>query len=150
MRIITAEQLATILAKHRDWLIGKEVGDRANLSDANLSGADLSGADLSDADLSDANLSDETQLQYGDSFKDYKAKIVPALCEAGGKSLVEVAVAWDCHDWTNCPMATAFSVHREADCPPLLLPRVREFVQLFDARLIPCPVQVPAKGSESK
>ena len=78
MKTYTKEELVEILGKHRSWLIGEEVGERAylrganlsgaNLSDANLSGANLSdaylrgaylrGANLSDANLSDANLSD--------------------------------------------------------------------------------------------
>ncbi len=58
-----AEELAEILSKHKQWLVGnKEEGVRADLSGADLSNAHLSGADLSNAylrgvDLSGANLS---------------------------------------------------------------------------------------------
>lgn len=38
-------------------------------------------------------------------------------------------------------MAVAFGVTSEAETPLLLRPRVRQFVQLFDAGLIPCPNQ---------
>jgi hypothetical protein len=50
------EEIAAVLEKHLEWLLGKEGGIRANLSGADLSGANLSGADLSGADLSGANL----------------------------------------------------------------------------------------------
>lgn len=40
----------------------------------------------------------------------------------------------------NCPMAAAFGVVSENETPLLLRPRVREFVQYFDARLIPNPI----------
>ena len=47
---------------------------------------------------------------------------------------------WKCHDWDNCPMAAAFQIKSENDAPLLLIPRVREFVQFFDAKLIPNPL----------
>jgi uncharacterized protein YjbI with pentapeptide repeats len=53
---ITVQDLPAILAKHKDWLLGKKGGERADLSGADLSGADLSGAYLSGADLSGADL----------------------------------------------------------------------------------------------
>ena len=71
-KVITREELDTILRKHKLWLADEKDGERANLSRADLSGADLSwanlswanlswadlsGADLSGADLSRANLS---------------------------------------------------------------------------------------------
>jgi hypothetical protein len=63
MRTITPEELATIIEKHRKYLLGESGGERANLRGANLSGAylrdaNLSGANLSGAYLSDANLRD--------------------------------------------------------------------------------------------
>jgi len=229
MRTVTADELATILAKHRDWLNGKEGGARANLARANLDGANLAranlaganldganlaranldganldranldganlaranldganlaranlaranlaranldganldganlaranldganldranlaranldGANLDGANLARANLDDDTQLT-SETWKEYREKIVPALCTAGGKTLVKVAAAWDCHTWQNCPMAVAFDIHSPEEGPALLLPRIREFVQLFDAKLIPCPI----------
>ena len=53
------EQLAKILAGHKDWLNHKEGGKRADLSDANLSCTDLSRAELSGA-----NLSGSTGVKY--------------------------------------------------------------------------------------
>ena len=120
----------------------------ANLSYANLSYANLGSADLSSANLRYANLSyadlrsaitsDGTVMPNGDTWKDYISTVLPALLTAGGKDLSEVATAehWECHSWSNCPMSAAFGVHEEKDTPALLRPRVREFVQLFDARLI--------------
>ena len=122
--------LADIIAKHDRWLCGEEGGARADLS-----GADLSGATLRDADLRGADLSD------GVTFRQYLDEVVPALLTAGGKPLAEVATpeAWACHDWTNCPMATAFGVHTLEDVPPLYRAHARQFVQLFDAWLSPLP-----------
>ena len=37
-------------------------------------------------------------------------------------------------------MAWAFQVKSIQDVPLLYQPRARQFVQLFDAKLIPCPV----------
>jgi hypothetical protein len=50
------EKLKEILDKHKKWLMLKDGGACANLSEADLSGADLSGADLRGADLIGANL----------------------------------------------------------------------------------------------
>ena len=60
MRIISSEELKTILENHRHWLAEDRAGWEAmcaDLNDADLSGADLHYADLNDADLSYANLS---------------------------------------------------------------------------------------------
>jgi hypothetical protein len=118
----------------------------ANLSSANLSSADLSSADLSLADLSSADLSSAKNvgdmiLNTGEKFSDYLKTVVPALLTGGGKTIQQIveSKAWECHSWENCPMATAFGVHQESECPLLLQPRVRQFVQLYDAGLIPCP-----------
>ena len=45
------EKLNEVLEDHKKWLIGEDVGKRADLSEANLSGANLRGADLSGANL---------------------------------------------------------------------------------------------------
>ncbi len=113
----------------------------AYLRDADLRGANLCGADLSGANLSGADLSGDTQMPYGEMWHEYLDKVVPQLCTAGGKPLSAVACQehWDCHSWDNCPMAAAFNVDSESDTPLLLRPRVREFVQFFDAGLIPMP-----------
>ena len=75
--------------------------------------------------------------------------MVPQLLTAGGKSVAEVVAsgAWDCHDWTNCPMHVALDINSEEKAPPMLRPWVVRFVQLFDAKLIPFPV-VSVDGSE--
>jgi uncharacterized protein YjbI with pentapeptide repeats len=112
---------------------------RADLSGANLSRADLSGANLSDADLSAANLSD-ANMPGGYTFEVYKSDVVPALLTAGGKSLADVVSnAWDCHSWTNCPMAFAFGVNEIDQIPILHRENARLFIQLFDANLLPRP-----------
>jgi hypothetical protein len=111
----------------------------ANLSRANLSLANLSRADLSDANLSGANLSG-AYLSRGMKWEQYLAELVPALCTAGGKTLEEVAARWDCHNWQNCPMAVAFSVHDLNDIPVLYRREAELFVTLFDAKIIPNPL----------
>ncbi len=112
----------------------------ADLSGANLSGAYLSGADLSGANLSGANLSG-ANLSGAMKWEQYITEVVPALCTAGGKTLEEVSAAWDCHDWTNCPMAIAFGVHALSDVPILYRREAEFFVTLFDAKAIPNPIK---------
>ena len=123
--------------------------DAANLSGAYLSGADLSGANLSganlhsaylrsanlhsanlhSADLRSADLSGAT-LSTGETFERYLAEVVPALCVAGGRAVADVVTPehWACNSWDNCPMAAAFDVHGPEECPPLLRPRVTQFI----------------------
>ena len=152
--------LRECLDAHAAWLRADPKGKRANLSDAdlsganlsganlsgaNLSGADLSGADLSGADLSGANLSDAdlsgADLPPGYKWERYLAEVVPALLTAGGKTLEEVVGAsWECHSWTNCPMAVAFGVQSLEDIPLLYRREAEFFVQVFDARLVPNPL----------
>jgi Pentapeptide repeats (8 copies) len=137
----------------------------ANLADANLAGANLAGANLAGANLADANLTDAyltdayltranlaganlagaknispTANITGEPWSEYLEKVVPALLTAGGKSLETVCAAWTCHDWNNCPMAVAFDIHDPKDAPILLRPRVTQFVQLFDAKMLPNPL----------
>nr|DAS48731.1 MAG TPA: pentapeptide repeat protein [Caudoviricetes sp.] len=54
---MNANDLKTILEKHKMWLNDEDGGEMANLSGVDLHGADLSGADLSGANLSWADLS---------------------------------------------------------------------------------------------
>ena len=49
--IMTQEQLAAILEKHRKWLNDEDGGECADLSRMDLTGADLRGANLRGADL---------------------------------------------------------------------------------------------------
>ena len=67
MRIITAEELKDILAKHKKWLNDEEGGEQADLSGADLYGADLKYADLYGADLSGADLRC-ADLKYADLY----------------------------------------------------------------------------------
>ncbi len=53
---MNANELKTILEKHKKWLINETGGERANLQYANLQGADLQGAYLQYANLRNANL----------------------------------------------------------------------------------------------
>ncbi len=121
----------------------------AYLGGADLHGANLHGANLRGANLHGANLGDTTVMPNGETWKQYREEVLPALLTAGGKSLAEVACAehWDCHDWGNCPMAAAFGIASDFEGPPLLRPRIREFIQLFDAKLIPMPVVVEEQRS---
>jgi len=128
---------------------------RANLIEANLCRANLIGANLCKADLCRANLymanlckADLIEanligaiLPTGEVWEVYLAEVVPALLTAGGRPLSEVATeeAWACHSWSNCPMANAFGAQSEEECPILLRPRVQQFIQFFDAGLIPRP-----------
>jgi uncharacterized protein YjbI with pentapeptide repeats len=112
-------------------------------SRANLRGANLGGANLRGANLRGAKNAETARLDTGETLAHYIRDVMPALLTAGGKTVEEVAAAWDCHDWDNCdncPMAIAFGVHSAEDTPVLLQPRVRQFVQLYDARLLPKPV----------
>lgn len=65
---------------------------------------------------------------------------MPALLVAGGKDLSSFEEHWTCHDWSNCPMAHAFSCGGIAGVPILLRPRAEQFVKFFDAKLIPWSV----------
>lgn len=112
----------------------------ANLIDATLTGANLTGANLIGANLIGANLTRATltraTLPTGEAWETYLAEALPALCTAGGVALTEVARHFDCHDWTNCPMAAAFGAHNLSEVPVYHRPRAEQFVQLFDSRLI--------------
>jgi uncharacterized protein YjbI with pentapeptide repeats len=116
----------------------------ANLRDADLRGASLYGANLRDANLHDAdlyaaNLHDDTILSDGVVWKSYVDELVPALLQAGGRSLDEMAQPriWDCHRWENCPMAEAFGVHELSNIPVLYRAPANLFIQFFDARVAP-------------
>jgi hypothetical protein len=107
--------------------------------------ADLRNANLSYADLRNAKNIGDFTMTDGLKFSQYLSDVVPALLTAGGKTLKDVvdSGAWDCHSWTNCPMAFAFGIKSTEDAPPLLRARVDEFVRLFDAKLIPKPEVTP-------
>lgn len=123
MKRYTADELATILASHNEWLNGGPGGSRANLYGADLSGADLSGAYL-----------------YGAvDWQTYTESIVPAILAAGGRPLSEVVTEehWACHSWDNCPMAAAFGVKAPSEVPAIHRTEAARFVELFDAKALP-------------
>ena len=117
----------------------------ADLRGASLGGADLRGADLGGANFNWADLVGATLtnciLPTGETFEDYINLVVPELLKAGGKSIKEIIATgcWKCNSWNNCPMHEAFDVCSFLDTPILLRPRIEQFIQLFDAGLIPCP-----------
>jgi hypothetical protein len=116
----------------------------ADLRETNLRGADLSEANMREANLSMAKNIDSMVMPDGLTFADYKRDVVPALLTAGGKTLDEIreAGAWDCHEWSNCPMHVAFGVNHTSEMVgPFAIYRQRayEFIQFFDAGLIPAP-----------
>ena len=116
----------------------------AYLRGASLRGANLSGADLSRANLYGAKNIDSMVMPDCLTFAEYKRDVVPALLTAGGKTLDEIreAGAWDCHEWSNCPMHVAFGVNHTSEMiGPFAIYRQRadEFIQFFDAGLIPAP-----------
>lgn len=158
--IIRGRTLQQILDLHAEWrrtrYDASPKGERANLrysnlrgSDlrsANLSGSDLSGSDLSYSNLRGSNLrgsdlNERTRLDTGETFALYLSDVLPHLLTSGGKTVKEVVEsgAWECHDWNNCPMHVAFDAGDVSETPLLLQPRVRQFVALFDARLLPVP-----------
>ena len=112
--------------------------------DANLTRADLTGA----------------ILPAGYRWEAYLAEVVPALLMAGGKPLADVLAAlkarggWAaCHQWSNCPLHEAFGADGLDGVPPLYRWEAAQFVQLFDAGLIPEPVlpesaRAAAKGGQ--
>ena len=112
----------------------------ANLWGANLWGANLQGANLQRADLQRANLR-KANLPTGEKWEEYLSDVVPALLTIGGKTISQVIASncWDCHSWENCPMAFAFDVKSVFQISILHRPRAEQFIQLFDAKLIPCP-----------
>ena len=112
----------------------------ADLRDADLRDADLRGAYLRGTDLRDADLRGAT-MPTGETWEQYLADTVPALLCANGKTVKDIVAsgAWECHSWTNCPMAVAFDCDSVSDIPTLFRPRAEQFIQLFDANLIPCP-----------
>lgn len=127
----------------------------ANLEGANLEGADLGGADLRGANLRRANLRganlwranlmganlmgadlEEANLPTGETWEDYKTKVVPELLTNSIPIEQIVATSWDIHHWSACPMATRFHCQGIDGIPHLLRPRVEQFVQFFDAHLL--------------
>jgi hypothetical protein len=131
--------IAALQAESLAMAISQAVNKETDLSRANLSGADLSGVNLSGAHLSGAHLSGAI-LPTGERWESYLSEVVPALLIAGGKTLAGTREHWECHVWDNCPMPYAFGAHGLKGVPVLLRPRVEQFIQFFDAKLIPCPV----------
>ena len=104
-----------------------------------LEAAVKSKANLSGANLYGANLDGKLRLPTGETWDQYLTETVPALLVAGGRRFEDVATAevWGWHAWDNCPMAIAFGVHSLEDIPIMYRPRADQFIQFFDAKLIP-------------
>ena len=131
---------ANLRGAHLDYAYLVDANLRgAQLQGANLQGANLQGAHIRGAQLQGANLDGATRLPTGETWDEYLREVVPALLTAGGRTLAEVATEehWDCHSWQNCPMHAAFGAADIADVPILLRPRAAQFIQFFDAKLIP-------------
>jgi len=113
--------------------------DGASLDGASLRRASLDGASLDGASLDGASLDGASRLPTGETIEEYIRDVVPALCTAGGRSIEEVAAAWERHDWGHSPLSVAFCAGAMEQIPLLHRPRARQFSQLFDAGLIPRP-----------
>ena len=118
--------------------------ERVNLRNVRLHGANLTRADLNRADIGGANFKgatmDRVVMSGGVRWERYVREVVPALCTAGGRSLEEVAAAWDCHSWLNCPMSVAFGVTHLNDVPLLYQQAAAYFIDWFDAGALPRPI----------
>ena len=64
IKVNGSKQLSDILESHKQWLMGKEGGQRAYLQGANLQRADLRGADLRGADLQGAYLQRAKNIEW--------------------------------------------------------------------------------------
>lgn len=87
-----------------------------------------------------AHLIKNSYLESGETLDQYIKEVLPVFLTAGGKTLAEVAAGWQCHSWDNCPTAIAFGCHSLEGVPRLLQPRARQFIFLFDAGLLPNPL----------
>jgi hypothetical protein len=124
----------------------------ARTSEARTSEARTSETRTSGANLRGADLGDDTVLPDGVVWNAYVADLVPALLTAGGKRLEDVATeaVWGCHRWGSdgealgCPIATAFNVHALSAVPVLYRAQANQFIQFFDAGLVPRPESAPA------
>ncbi len=72
--------------------------------------------------------------------------LVPSLLEAGGRSLGEVLATgcWEYHDWTNCPIHTAFGADDIKGVPQEFRGRAAVFISLFDHKMLRKPSIAPA------
>src|SRR3990167_6311875 len=103
------------------WKIAVEAAVKSR---ANLSGAKI-------------KISPDTRIETGETWKEYLDEVVPSLLKIAGN--IVKPDAWECHEWTSCPMARAFAVDDLSKIPALYRPRVKQFVRYFDAKLIPMP-----------
>ena len=122
-----------------------------NLTGAVLTGAFLTGVNLTGAVLRHAKLTGAVlmgaknlRLPTGETWEDYLTETVPALLTAGGKELQSFRDHWQCHAWPNCPIAYAFYADELSQVPSLLRSRAIQFIQFFDADLIPWPLPTKA------
>jgi hypothetical protein len=112
---------------------------RAYLSEADLSWANLSKANLTCADLTRADLTG-TILPNGMTLPQYIEWLPSGLLTQGGKTLEEVAASWGNHTWTDCPMATAFSVGSLQEIPECHRQGAALFIALYDGEHLPKPI----------
>jgi hypothetical protein len=132
--------------------------DGTNLQGAKLQGASLQGARLQAASLQGVNFQwasldqvgmhgvnlEGAILEDGIRWETYITAVVPALLQAGGRSLAEVLATgcWGCDTWEHGPLAEAFGVHRLEDIPPLYRWQAERFLRFFRAGLLPIPALV--------
>ena len=90
---MNANDLKTILEKHKMWLNDEDGGEMADLSEADLRGADLSGTDLSGADLSGVQHMESAQNLFYPLTCPEKGEYT-AFKKAGGK-IVELRIPAD-------------------------------------------------------
>lgn len=151
--------LQSILSSHHKWhQTGGEEGQYANLSYTDLRYANLNYTDLRDADLNYANLS-YTNLSYADlsgadlnyanlSYADLSyANLRYANLRYAHLRGVDLTGArlptgetWETYLSEVVPAyLTAVGAHSLDEVPALFRPRAEQFIQLFDAGLIPPP-----------
>lgn len=69
-----------------------------------------------------------------EELQEFVDEILPELLATGGR--LEAALSpnvWEWHDWMNCPMAAAFRETRVEQIPRHFLPRIPQFVGLYDS-----------------
>jgi hypothetical protein len=71
------------------------------------------------------------------------------LLVAGGVSIEEVlqSGAWDCHDWSNCPLHVAHGVETVEELPRNLQPEGSRFLRLFDGGFLRRPDHLISNSS---
>jgi uncharacterized protein YjbI with pentapeptide repeats len=117
----------------------------ANLARASLAGANLARASLAGANLDGASLAGASRLPPQYTLDEFVESVVPDLIASGLLKLGVPCESWlsvvcsaehfECHTWSNCPMAAAWGVERTAEIDAAWRVHADLFIQLFDARL---------------